>query len=184
MTRAEQTRAEVSAESFRLDILARRLWPPRSAAEKILTSGADFCRAVEQFKKVHAQLPQALADLENRVEDSRPMTQQLEATKSRLLGLLPSDASELVAQPSAQRVHGEHEAAHSQHASAKAEAEACWRRPLLRRGLELRTKTQMLTQRMDEMLAPFIRISQSIKGKGDQDRIGKTSQTATLNPKP
>ena len=141
---------------------------------------------------MHAQLPQALADLENRVEDSRPMTQELEATKSRLLGLLPSDASELAAQPSAQRVQGEHEAAQSQHASAKAEAEACWRRPLLRRGLELRAKTHMLTQRMDEMLAPFIRISQSIKGKGDQDRIGETrvffcagaAQLSNLAPTP
>ena len=36
--------------------------------------GNDFAAALKRFVKLHDQLPQALAELENRVEDSRPLT--------------------------------------------------------------------------------------------------------------
>lgn len=47
--------------------------------------------------------------------------------------------------------------------AARKEVEACWAHPMMKEGQQLRTKTETLAQRMDEMLAPFIRISQNIK---------------------
>ena len=171
-------RAIVRAMRDAADIIASSLKILSAEGKVARWIGSEFCCAVEQFKKMHAQLPQALADLEKRAEDSRPMTQHLDAIKSRMLSLLPSDASGLTAQPSAQRVQRDHQAAESQFAAAQAEAEASWGQVLLQRGLELRARTKTLTDRMDYMLAPFIRISHSIKGKGDQERIGASALTA------
>jgi len=36
---------------------------------------------------------------------------------------------------------------------------------------------QALTESMDEMLAPFIRISHNMAGKGDQNRLGTSTLT-------
>ena len=47
--------------------------------------------------------------------------------------------------------------------ATREEVEACWAHPMMKEGQQLRAKTETLAQRMDEMLAPFIRISQNIK---------------------
>ena len=130
--------------------------------------GADFCAAVQRFKKVHAQLPQALADthththshththtqvhaqlpqalaeLENRVEDSRPLTQHLTSVKNRMLSLLPPATEDLTAPPDARALadaRAEHWAAQQRLASAREEVDWRWGHARLKEGLRLRAR--------------------------------------------
>ena len=126
---------------------------------------------MQRFKKVHAQLPQALAELENRVEDSRPLTQHLTSVKTRMLSLLPLATEELTAPTDARALvdaRAEHLAAQQRLASAREEVDLRWGHARLKEGLRLRARAQALTERMDSMLAPFVRIAQNIQGKRDQ----------------
>eukprot|EP00802_Teleaulax_amphioxeia_P010037 Tamp_10062.p1 GENE.Tamp_10062~~Tamp_10062.p1 ORF type:complete len:481 (+),score=139.89 Tamp_10062:1-1443(+) len=139
--------------------------------------GNDFAAALKRFVKLHDQLPQALAELENRVEDSRPLTQHLSSIKNRILALLPPAMGELSALPDARGVRNEHEAAQLQLASAREEVDTRWGHARLQEGLLLRARAQALTQRMDSILEPFIRISQNIKDKRDHVKAGPTALT-------
>ena len=115
-------RATVHAMRDAADVLASSLKIIAAEGKVGRWIGTDFCKSVEHFKKVHAQLPQALSELENRVEDSRPLTQHLDSVKARILSLLPSDKSQLAAPLDGHRIISEHESAQQVSALPRANA--------------------------------------------------------------
>eukprot|EP00286_Rhodomonas_abbreviata_P025882 CAMPEP_0181313272 /NCGR_PEP_ID=MMETSP1101-20121128/14160_1 /TAXON_ID=46948 /ORGANISM="Rhodomonas abbreviata, Strain Caron Lab Isolate" /LENGTH=427 /DNA_ID=CAMNT_0023420215 /DNA_START=198 /DNA_END=1477 /DNA_ORIENTATION=+ len=120
---------------------------------------------LQNFTTTQEQLREALDDLEEQVEESKPFTQHIEHARGRLLSGLSETIEELALLPQSLKARREYEEASRRLEGTRAAAYAATSSPLLQEGREVEAEARALTHRMNDMLAPFIRITQNIKGK-------------------
>jgi hypothetical protein len=141
---------------------------------KLRVPGERFGVLVAQLRRSGAALPAAIEELEAKVKDTRAFTQQVEEARGRLLGPLPTALEVLAGLSQALLARRDHSAALQRHEAARARADAACAKSVVQHGRRLQRECGALAERMDGMLAPFIRISQNIKGK---DKIGGSTLT-------
>lgn len=133
--------------------------------------------ALQDATRLHTELRQAVEELEGQVEDTKTFTLQVEAQRARLLNRLPDILDHLAVLPQGLKAKRDYEEALERVGEARAAAERESAAELLQEGRRLEGETGSLVQQMDDMLAPFIRITHNIKGK--QGKIQESGLTPT-----
>ena len=83
-------RATARAMRDAADVLSSALKVLSAEGKTARWIGAEFCCALESFKKVLEQLPQALVDLEAQIDDAKPLAKHLDHVRSEILSDLPA----------------------------------------------------------------------------------------------
>jgi hypothetical protein len=133
-----------------------------------------LCReALERICKTLPTFSSELSTLENSIEETRLVTEQLGAIKERIMGKLVTDVEsdrDLVLE--ARQAQSELMTARARYDSAKQRAELICADPRLNDGRKLEAERDELAVGMDAVLSPFVRISHNIQGKGGALVIG------------
>jgi hypothetical protein len=127
-----------------------------------------LCReALEQICRTLSRFPTALLTLENSIEETRLLTENLGVIKERIVvknvADVESDRSLVLEARASQSAL---KAARARYDAAKERAELIFADPRLKEGRKLEAERDELAAGMDAVLSPFVRISHNIQGKG------------------
>ena len=146
------------------------------SSPKLPAMSLSFNSAFSRFRDQVAGHPPVIDALEAAVQSSRLFLTEISDTKARILGPINGALSELAVVHRGIALKSTAQRRKQEFAELQAKAEEACNHHLLQEAKQLRLKCAALVNKMDLMLAPFVRIGQNVKGKNKIGRGDLTEQ--------